>query len=142
MRTIRSCIFRSNIKYYYVGGCELATERIEACVTEMRSWMYNNKLQLKDAKTEIMLVCSVHNQSKFNVSHIQVGDSEIQPVSVVRNIGAQLDETLSMRSQVNSLCSRTQGRTSTCGTSARYDTCWTGGQPQRMFMPICNITAG
>ena len=68
--------------------------------------MYKNKLQLNDAKTEIMLICSVHNHSTFNVSHIQVGDSEIQPVSVVRNIGAELDETLSMRSHVNSLCSR------------------------------------
>ena len=84
----------------------LATERIEACVTEMRSWMYNNKLQLNDATTEIMLICSVHNQSKFNVSHIQVADSEIQPVTVVRDIGSQLDETLSMTSHVNSLCSR------------------------------------
>ena len=76
----------------------------------MGSWMYKNKLQLlpNDAKTEVMLICSVHNQSKFNVSHIQVGDSEIQPVSVVRTIGAQLDETRCMRSHVNSLCSRAQ----------------------------------
>ena len=44
----------------------------------------------------------------FNVSFIQAGDSEIQPVSLVRNIGAQLDETLSMGSHVNSLCSRAQ----------------------------------
>ncbi len=56
--------------------------------------MYKNKLQLNYAKSEVMLICSVHNQSKFNVSHFQVGDSEVQPVSVVRNIGAQLDETL------------------------------------------------
>ena len=38
--------------------------------------------------------------------HIQVRDREMQPVLVVRNIGAQLDEILSMRSHVNSLCSR------------------------------------
>ena len=94
------------ISFKPVGGCELATERIEDCVTEMRSWMYKNKLQLNYAKTEIMVICSVHNQSKFNVAHIQVGDSKIQPVSVLRNIGAQLGETLSMRSHVNSLCSR------------------------------------
>ena len=90
------------ISFKPVGGCELATERIEACVTEMRSWIYKNKLQLND----VMLICSVHKQSQFDASNIQVGDSEIQPVSVVRNIGAQLDETLIMRSHVNSLCSR------------------------------------
>ena len=53
-----------------VSGCELSTELIEACVTEMRSWMYTNKLQLNYAKTEVILICSVHNQSTFNVSHI------------------------------------------------------------------------
>ena len=40
------------ISFKPVGGCELATEQIEACVTEMRSCMYNNKLQLNDAKTD------------------------------------------------------------------------------------------
>ena len=88
------------------GWDELATERVEACVDEMSSWMRKSKLQLNDSKTEVMIICSVHSHSKVNVPHIQVGDSEIQPVSVVRNIGAQLDETLTMMSHVNSLCSR------------------------------------
>ena len=94
------------IAFKPVGGGELATERVEACVDEMSSWMRNNKLQLNDSKTEVMIICSVHNHSNVNITHIQVGDSEIQPDSVVRNIGAQLDDTLSMRSHVNSLCSR------------------------------------
>ena len=72
----------------------------------MSSWKLKNKLQLNDSNTEAMVICSVHNHSTVNSPHIQVGDSEIQPVSVVGNIGAQLDETLSMRSHVNSLCSR------------------------------------
>ena len=72
----------------------------------MSSWMRKNKLQLNDSKTDVMIICSVHNHSKVNIPHIQVGDSEIQPVSAVRNIVAQLDETLSMRIHVNSLCSR------------------------------------
>ena len=68
--------------------------------------MRKNKLQLNDSKTEVMIICSAHNHSKVKIPNIQIGYSEIQPVSVVRNIGAQLDETLSMRSHVNSLCSR------------------------------------
>ena len=94
------------IAFKSVGGGELATERVEACVNEMSSWMRKNKLQLNDSKTEVMIICSVHHHSKVNIPHIQVEDSEIQPASVVRNIGAQLDETLSMRNHVNSLCSR------------------------------------
>ena len=64
------------------GWGELATERVEACVDEMSSWMRRNKLQLNDSKTEVMIICSVHNHSKVNIPHIQVGDSEIQPVQV------------------------------------------------------------
>ena len=36
--------------------------------------MRKNKLQLNDSNTEIMIVCSVHNHSKVNIRHIQVGD--------------------------------------------------------------------
>ena len=85
---------------------ELATERVEVCVNEMSSWMYKNNLQLKGSKTDVMIICSLNDHSKVNIPHIQVGDSKTQPGSVVRNIGAQLDEILSMRSHVNSLCSR------------------------------------
>ena len=94
------------IVFETVGGGELATERVEACVNEMSSWMRKNKLQLNDSKTEVMIICSLHNHSKVTIPHIQVGDSTIQPVSVVRNMGAQLNETLSTRSHVNSLRSR------------------------------------
>ena len=89
-----------------MSSCELATERTEACVTDMRSWMYKNKRQLIATNTEVMLICSVQNQSKFNVSHIQVGDSEIQPVSMVTNSEAQLDDTLILMSHINSRCSK------------------------------------
>ena len=82
MQTTRSYTLRSSL---WVGG-ELATGRVEACVDEMRSWMRKNKLQLNDSKTEVMIICSVHNHSKVNIPHIQVGDNEIQPVSVVRTL--------------------------------------------------------
>ena len=107
--TTHTCICRRHAVIHCVQalcGGELATERVEACVNEMSYWMRKNKLQLNDSNTEIMIIYSVHNHSKVNTPHIQVGDSEIQPVSLVTNIGAQLDEILSMMSQVNSLCNR------------------------------------
>ncbi len=74
------------IAFKPVGGGELASERVEACVDEMSSWMRKNKLQLNDSKTEVMIICSVHNHSKVNIPHIQVGDSEIQSVSTANNV--------------------------------------------------------
>ena len=49
------------IAFKPVGGGELATERVEACVNDMISGMHKNKLQLNDSKTEVMVICSVHN---------------------------------------------------------------------------------
>ena len=47
--------------YHDDDGGELATEQVEACVDEMSSWIRINKLQLNDSKTEVMIICSVHN---------------------------------------------------------------------------------
>ena len=66
------------IAFKPVDGGELATERVEACVDEMSSWMRKNKLQFNDSKTKVMVICSVHNHSKVDFPHIQVGDSLFQ----------------------------------------------------------------
>ena len=39
-------------------------------------------------------MCTATQRLTVNTPHIQVGDSEVQPVSVLRNSGAQLDDTL------------------------------------------------
>ena len=59
-----------SIAFKPLGGGELATERVEACITEMRSWMHKNKLQLNDSNTEAMIICSVHTHSKVNTPTI------------------------------------------------------------------------
>ena len=147
------------IAFKPVGESELATERVEACADEISSWMRKNKLQLNDSKTEVMGICYVHNHSKVNIPHIQVGDSEIQPVSVVRNIGAELDETLSKRSHVNSLCNRAHfylriiskirhllDRRTTATLVHAYVTSWLdngnallGGLPQTMLSKVQRV---
>ena len=51
-----------SIAFKPVGGGELATGRVETCVTEMRSWMHKNMLQLINSKTEAMIIGYVHAQ--------------------------------------------------------------------------------
>ena len=80
---------------------------------------------------------AVPTGSKVNIPHIQVGDSKIKPVSVVRNIGAQLDETLGMRSHVNSLqgallLAQHQQDTTPAGQEDNSNAC----------SCLCNIAAG
>ena len=77
----------------------VANGRIKACTAEMRAWIRDNKLQLNDSKTEAMIICSHHNCSKVNLSHIRISDSQIEPTEALMDIGTLLDGTLSMRQQ-------------------------------------------
>ena len=87
-------------------AAELAVQRVQNCVAEMRSWLSQNKQQLSDPKTEALVICTPHGRQRVDIPHIEIGGSLITPASVVRNIGTHLDETLSMVTQVNNLCSR------------------------------------
>ena len=55
----------------------VATERVDAGVTEMHSWMRKNKLQLNDSKTEVMIICLCTTTQRLTPPppHIQVGYS-------------------------------------------------------------------
>ena len=61
-RGLSSHMYADNMQLYIafkpVGGGALATERVEACVNEMSSWMPKNKLQLNDSKRQSISACS------------------------------------------------------------------------------------
>ena len=71
-----------------------AIRRIEACVAEIRAWLTANKLKLNDDKSEALVICSPQMRDKINVQQIEIGNTHIPPASVVRNIGVQMDNTL------------------------------------------------
>ena len=87
------------------AGNELATiHRLERCLSDIRSWMSENKLCLNDGKTELLRF-----SSKFRIStpqhSVAIGSNVIVPSSVsVRNLGAMFDDTLTMEDQVKSVC--------------------------------------
>ena len=64
--------------------------------------MSANKLKLNDAKTEIIVFSSKSNSHFIKEQNLAVtiGSSIIQPSLSVRNLGAYLDSTLSMETQV------------------------------------------
>ena len=82
-----------------------ALQSIQACISDVRKWMLANKLKINDGKTELMIIGSKHNVSKLNISSIKIGDAEIKPVSSLRNLGAMIDENLSMENQIIKACS-------------------------------------
>ena len=86
------------------GAREKAIRRLEACIKEIRIWMSIRMLKLNDDKTEMVIFCSKHHLGQYGHCTINIGDSAIIPVSHVRNLGVQMDDHLSMISQVTAIC--------------------------------------
>ena len=80
-----------------------AMERMEACIADIKDWMANNFLKLNDAKTEFIIFGTPNDVGKVSEWTVSMGSEEVLPSTTVRNIGAMLDSTLTMKSHINSI---------------------------------------
>ena len=81
-----------------------AIKRLEMCLEEIRQWMARNWLKLNDSKTEFIIFGGKKNIDKFKDVTIRLGDSDICQSESVKSIGANLDQTLQMDTQISSIC--------------------------------------
>ena len=81
-----------------------ARKILEGCLEEVRLWMAANYLKLNDSKTDFMILGSSHNLKNVTTTHIKIGDEKVLPSKSVKNIGATLDEHLSLNLQVKQVC--------------------------------------
>jgi len=79
---------------------------IEDCVSAVKAWMTTNKLQLNDTKTEAMLLRSPYGSySDITLpSCINVGDSEVNFVTSVTNLGVTFDHFVDLSQHVQNVC--------------------------------------
>ena len=71
----------------------------EACISDVQVWVVQNKLQLNDDKTEILLICSAPGiDLPFSVL---VGQCDILFSRAARNLGVIFDSELALKEQVN-----------------------------------------
>ena len=75
---------------------EEALQAIQNCVSDVRKWMVANKLKINDGKTEFLLIGSKKQLNKVTIDSIRIGESEIQPATSVKSLGAVIDSNLSM----------------------------------------------
>ena len=69
---------------------------LESCVVYIKIWMLQNKLMLNDNKTELLVIGTPRQVSKFRSRSVSVGDSTITPSDTVRNLGVFFDTHLNM----------------------------------------------
>ena len=77
---------------------------MEDCIRDIRFWMLNNDLKFNDDKTEFLIIGSSQQLEKLDNISIRVGDSDIHPVPLARNLGCWFDSRLSMASHITKLC--------------------------------------
>ena len=66
--------------------------------------MLNNGLKLNDDKTEFLIIGTSQQLGKLDNISIRVGDSDIHPVPIARNLGSWFDSRLSMATHITKIC--------------------------------------
>ena len=114
---VQDIIKKYNIRYHYYAddlqlyvsfnpdskSANASISTLQECVSEIREWMKCNFLKLNDDKTEFMLIGSRQQLDKISVKSVQIGDSLVQPVQKVRNLGVMMDSSLTLHSHVSSI---------------------------------------
>ncbi|KAL9967819.1 hypothetical protein ACROYT_G026116 [Oculina patagonica] len=77
--------------------------KIEACVSEIDSWMVSNKLKLNRGKTELLILSPRHRPPP-SIEYVDVSGEQIEPSPSARNIGVIFDEHMSLEKHVTSTC--------------------------------------
>ena len=84
---------------------ESVRDRLTSCVSEVAKWCALRRLQLNDDKTEMIWFGSHSNLAKLqhiNLS-LQVGTSNIQPSSIVWDLGVCMDSELTMKEHITKI---------------------------------------
>ena len=88
-----------------LADAESVRDRLTICVSEVAKWCASRRLQLNDDKSEMIWFGSRSNLAKLELINmsLQVGTSNIQPSSVVRDLGVYMDSQLTMNTSPKSL---------------------------------------
>ena len=95
--------------YIDVPPQDIATARsiLTNCIHDITNWCSSRRLQLNNAKTELIWFGSRHTLQ--NVNHedlkLQLGSTVIEPARVVRDLGVLLDDELSMKQDITKVAS-------------------------------------
>ena len=75
-------------------------DRLSDCVDDVSLWMKANRLQLNQAKTEVLWCSSSRRQYQIPTGPVRIGNAGIPPVSVVRDLGVYIDSDVTLRTHV------------------------------------------
>jgi exonuclease III len=97
-----------------------AKSKLEACVADIRAWMSENKLQLNDGKTELVVITPSRQSKKVNIESVHIGCSDITPSKCARNLGATFDQHMTLHPHMSSLVKSCNWQLRRIGQIRRY----------------------
>ena len=77
---------------------------IESCITSIKHWMDRNRLKMNSAKTDFILIGSRQQLVKCKTTSILANGEMVQRSSIIKYLGALIDERLSFKQFINSKC--------------------------------------
>ena len=81
-------------------------ERLSVCTDEVFSWMMSNRLQLNPLprlRCSGVLWSSARRQNQIPTGPVRVGDTSVQPVRTVRDLGVYIDADVTMSAHVTAV---------------------------------------
>jgi hypothetical protein len=82
----------------------LLLARLDDCICDVNQWMTDNYLKMNNDKTDVILLGSSYQLENVKLTNIKLSSSATKISFSVRNLGAKMDNTLSMENHVNALC--------------------------------------
>ena len=92
-------------KSFDFNDCLSSILCVEKCVSDVKTWMTSNRLQVNEDKTEVLLVTA---KRVVNLQHLpeftNINGTYVKFSPSVKNLGVTLDSTLSLHQHVINVC--------------------------------------
>ena len=80
-------------------------DRINSCISDIRTWMIRNKLKINDGKTEFLIIRSPYASDGIpNQLELSISEAKVKPLKACRNLGVMFDCHLNMECQIQNIC--------------------------------------
>ena len=87
-----------------IDGIDGLMARTRECISDLKVWITQNKLQLNDEKTELLLACPKKCLDHSSVpTFLEIGNTTVPFSSSVRSLGVALDPTLSFQQHISNV---------------------------------------
>ena len=83
------------------------TSLVEICISDVRNWMAENKLQLNDDKTECLLRRPNRCAQTFNCTFLSVGHNVISFSTSAKILGLYFGDDMTIVTHVQDICRKT-----------------------------------